>query len=219
MNVDTLPLGDQGSIFLVQFLTYFLGVIFRISNNQVTIAFEEISDEISDSNHLYTLHKYLEFTFVLFLFFRLGNEVTYKRLKDISEKILNLNEGPSIHLFKYLFHDNPESKIEPSFVLPLRKISSSHLVIYLCSYLHPIQQWTQSFSIRCDFLRSICKSRGFDSWTPRNWQDHDFGMFLETSIVTRQVEFILQEVKRGKKVLACAPSNIAVGSGNFTEFS
>ena len=92
-------------------------MLFRISLSQITVAFEELPEDLGeDNNAILTLHK-------------LGNDVTYKRLREgmaalqvRNNKLYFVNlrkkyrDGPAFHLKDILFGSSQPSFSPPSIV-------------------------------------------------------------------------------------------------------
>ncbi|XP_036115835.1 DNA-binding protein SMUBP-2 [Molossus molossus] len=111
---------------------------------------------------------------------KLANDVTYKRLKKALIALKKYNSGPALSLIEVLFGDSAPSPAS----------DTEELTFYNTS-LDASQKEAVSFALSQKELAIIHGPPG-------------------TGKTTTVVEIILQAVKRGFKVLCCAPSNIAV---------
>ncbi|MCO5594805.1 hypothetical protein L7F22_048839 [Adiantum nelumboides] len=112
---------------------------------------------------------------------KVANEVTYRRLKDTLIVLSKgVQKGPAADLVPVLFGTNP-----PSFAKNTSTFSPFN------ASLDPSQRKAMHKALSCTHFMLLHGPPG-------------------TGKTTAVVEIILQEVKRGNKVLACAASNIAV---------
>uniref|UniRef100_A0A8C6L566 DNA-binding protein SMUBP-2 n=1 Tax=Nothobranchius furzeri TaxID=105023 RepID=A0A8C6L566_NOTFU len=116
----------------------------------------------------------------LYNLLRLVNDVTYKRMKRALNALNGYNNGPAASLISVLFGDTKPSSN-----------SQLHEVEFFNSNLDDSQREAVSFALSQRELAVIHGPPG-------------------TGKTTTVVEIILQAVKRGQKVLCCAPSNVAV---------
>ncbi|XP_008844548.2 DNA-binding protein SMUBP-2 isoform X2 [Nannospalax galili] len=111
---------------------------------------------------------------------KLANDVTYKRLKKALETVKKHRCGPASSLIDVLLDGSAPSPA-----------SEPCSITFYNSALDPSQKEAVSFALAQKELAIIHGPPG-------------------TGKTTTVVEIILQEVKRGSKVLCCAPSNTAV---------
>ncbi|KAG5615537.1 hypothetical protein H5410_015361 [Solanum commersonii] len=181
----------------------------RNRDSSITVAFDDVPEE--GLNNPLRLEKLANEVQILDL-----KQVTYRRMKDtliqLSKGVL---KGPASDLVRVLFGERPPtmSKKDVSFTPLNRNLDHS--------------QGPKLLGLGCGCPRYECGSRG------RIFHDLIFkirgrvqkdaaskalsskDVFLlhgppGTGKTTTVVEIILQEVKRGSKILACAASNIAV---------
>ncbi|KAF6103715.1 immunoglobulin mu DNA binding protein 2 [Phyllostomus discolor] len=145
------------------------GVLTRITQKSVTVAFDQSSDFQLSSDH--------EASYRLL---KLANDVTYKRMKAALITLRKHRAGPASMLIEVLFGaaaPSPATSIEaPAF---------------FNASLDASQQEAVAFALSQRELAIIHGPPG-------------------TGKTTTVVEIVLQAVKRGLKVLCCAPSNVAV---------
>ncbi|XP_074488841.1 DNA-binding protein SMUBP-2 [Sebastes fasciatus] len=111
---------------------------------------------------------------------KLANDVTYKRMKKALNTLNGYGNGPAANLINVLFGDSKPSSQ-----------SQPNEVEFFNSNLDDSQREAVSFTLSQRELAVIHGPPG-------------------TGKTTTVVEIILQAVKRGQKVLCCAPSNVAV---------
>ncbi|KAG8097542.1 hypothetical protein GUJ93_ZPchr0013g34843 [Zizania palustris] len=111
---------------------------------------------------------------------KLANEVTYRRMKDALIQLSKNQTGPSVNLVPVLFGENP-----PMSSKDAAKFSPFN------KNLDESQKDAISKALRSKDVFLLHGPPG-------------------TGKTTTIIEIILQEVKRGSKILACAASNIAV---------
>lgn len=112
---------------------------------------------------------------------KVANEVTYRRMKDtLIEMNKGVQKGPASNLVPVLFGENPPVRSK-------KDVSFS-----------PINK-NLDHSQRAAITKALSSNNVFLLHGPPG-----------TGKTTTVVEIILQEVKRGSKILACAASNIAV---------
>ncbi|XP_052076067.1 DNA-binding protein SMUBP-2-like isoform X3 [Mytilus californianus] len=144
------------------------GIITRVSQTEINVAFDESQDLFSlDDDALYKLTK-------------LANDVTYKRIKNALNRLSQGHSQPCSHLASVLFQ---ESELSP----PLE----SKEIYYINSDLDESQKEAVRFALGQPEIAVVHGPPG-------------------TGKTTTIIEIIIQAVKQGKKILACAPSNIAV---------
>ncbi|XP_053400098.1 DNA-binding protein SMUBP-2-like [Mercenaria mercenaria] len=111
---------------------------------------------------------------------KLANDVTYKRLKRTLENLNKIRHGECANLVSVLFEEQPLSP--PNNLQDLKFINEN---------LDESQQQAVQFALAQKELAVVHGPPG-------------------TGKTTTVIEIILQAVKQGNKILACAPSNIAV---------
>ncbi|XP_074534559.1 DNA-binding protein SMUBP-2 [Halichoeres trimaculatus] len=116
----------------------------------------------------------------LYNLLKLANDVTYKRMKKALDALNGYANGPAGNLINVLFGDTKPSSQ-----------SQPNEVEYFNSNLDDSQKEAVSFALSQRELAVIHGPPG-------------------TGKTTTVVEIILQAVKKGQKVLCCAPSNVAV---------
>ncbi|XP_067663777.1 DNA-binding protein SMUBP-2-like [Haliotis asinina] len=144
------------------------GIVSKVGQSQISIAFDETHDIFSlDDEVQYKLTK-------------LANDVTYRRLKRALNDLNNYSSGRASHLVNILFGVSELSP--PTDPTDIKYVNES---------LDKSQRDAVEFALRQRELSVIHGPPG-------------------TGKTTTVVEIILQAVRRGIKVLACAPSNVAV---------
>ncbi|CAC5372834.1 IGHMBP2 [Mytilus coruscus] len=181
------------------------GIITRVSQTEINVAFDESQDLFSlDDDALYKLTK-------------LANDVTYKRIKNALNRLSQGHSQPCSHLASVLFQ---ESELSP----PLE----SKEIYYINSNLDESQKEAVRFALSQPEIAVVHGPPG----TGKTTTNHKIiiqatvkqGKKVSTTIIeiiiqavkqgkkvsTTIIEIIIQAVKQGKKILACAPSNISV---------
>ncbi|KAG9449471.1 hypothetical protein H6P81_009436 [Aristolochia fimbriata] len=152
--------GDAGSASLGQ------GVVYRLKDSSITVAFDEIPDEGLNSS--LRLEK-------------VANEVTYRRMKDaLIQLSKGVQKGPAVDLIPVLFGEKPPSVSNKAAAFTPFNKNLDH-------------------SQKDAITKALASHNIFLLHGPPG-----------TGKTTTVLEIILQEVKRGSKILACAASNIAV---------
>ncbi|KAL5538142.1 hypothetical protein UlMin_022594 [Ulmus minor] len=142
------------------------GVVYRLKDSSITVAFDEIPEE--GLNSPLRLEK-------------VANEVTYRRMKDALILLSKgVQKGPAADLVPVLFGDRPPTVTKKDVKFSLFNSNLDH---------------SQKEAIS----KALSSKNVFLLHGPPG-----------TGKTTTVVEIILQEVKRGSKILACAASNIAV---------
>ncbi|KAJ6792790.1 DNA-binding protein SMUBP-2 [Iris pallida] len=112
---------------------------------------------------------------------KVANEVTYRRMKDaLIQLSKGVQKGPAVDLVPVLFGEKPPEILKKTFQLTPFNKNLDH-------------------SQKDAILKALMSKQVFLLHGPPG-----------TGKTTTVVELILQEVKRGSKILACAASNIAV---------
>ncbi|CAL5341009.1 unnamed protein product [Camellia sinensis] len=159
------------------------GVVYRLKDSSITVAFDDIPEE--GLNSPLRLEKG-------------ANEVTYRRIKDtliqLSKGVLR---GPAADLVPVLFGERPPTVSKKDVTFSLFNTNLDHSQSS-CLHFRTLKQFL--FCFKKDAISKALSSKN---------------IFLlhgppGTGKSTTVVEIILQEVKRGSKILACAASNIAV---------
>ncbi|KAK7023360.1 DNA-binding protein SMUBP-2 [Halocaridina rubra] len=125
----------------------------------------------------------------LFRLHQLANDVTYKRIKSSLEELNKETISRSSHLLSVLFRESPPKAIAPS--TPPQLLQSNCEIQFFNQKLDSSQREAVEFSIRRSDLAVIHGPPG-------------------TGKTTTLVETIRQHIKLKSKILACAPSNLAV---------
>ncbi|CAF0979126.1 unnamed protein product [Didymodactylos carnosus] len=150
------------------------GVIFRVTNNSIHIALDE------NDNGEYEI----ENETCQFMLIKIANDVTYRRLKRILEKLLKDRNGRAQNLLDIAFENSEPNQIESQ--------SNSKQIEYFNQNLDESQREAIKFALQ---QRDIAVIHGPPG----------------TGKTTTVVEYIFQAtLKYNLKVLCCAPSNIAV---------
>ncbi|CAC5372835.1 IGHMBP2 [Mytilus coruscus] len=167
------------------------GIITRVSQTEINVAFDESQDLFSlDDDALYKLTK-------------LANDVTYKRIKNALNRLSQGHSQPCSHLASVLFQ---ESELSP----PLE----SKEIYYINSNLDESQKEAVRFALSQPEIAVVHGPPGTGKTTTNHKiiiQAVKQGQSNRVKKVsTTIIEIIIQAVKQGKKILACAPSNISV---------
>ncbi|XP_076044984.1 DNA-binding protein SMUBP-2-like [Oratosquilla oratoria] len=120
---------------------------------------------------------------------KLANEVTYKRIKTALNRLADDDFGSAGHLVAVLFGDADPREIAPS--IPPKLKNKDEQLDFFNANLDDSQKAAVSFAIRRSDLAVIHGPPG-------------------TGKTTTLIEVIRQHIQLGSKVLACAPSNLAV---------
>ena len=180
--------GDIVSIFTNAIPADNSGVITHINPTSVTVAFDQppFPDQSFDDTNISLV--------------KVTSDVTHKRLKRALEHLLNNRTGPSQHVISVCFENAPLLApnanyfiTNTSFVKAGKDASvKNEFEISLCNPL----------------LNAMQRQAVVDTLSRR-----DISIIHGppgTGKTTTVVECIIQSVRRSQKVLACAPSNIAV---------
>ncbi|XP_071481045.1 DNA-binding protein SMUBP-2-like [Diadema antillarum] len=119
---------------------------------------------------------------------KLANDVTYRRLKRALHELDEYRAGPAVRLIEVLYG---EGEIGSPMRLPAPDGNSSEGLKYFNQKLNESQREAVTFALG---QREVAVIHGPPG----------------TGKTTTVVEVILQAVQQGMKVLACAPSNVAV---------
>ena len=180
--------GDIVSIFTNTISADNSGVITHINPTSVTVAFDQppFPDQSFDDTNMSLV--------------KVNSDVTHKRMKRALEYLLNNRNGPSQQIISLSFENAPLLAPNTNYFLtntPFKKAEknariTNELEIVLCN---PLLNATQSQAVvETLSRRDISIIHGPPG----------------TGKTTTVVECIIQSVRRSQKVLACAPSNIAV---------
>ncbi|XP_047483924.1 DNA-binding protein SMUBP-2-like [Penaeus chinensis] len=120
---------------------------------------------------------------------KLANDVTYRRIKSGLNGLEKLINGPAAHTVSVLFGESPPRSIAPS--LPPQLMGAEGKIQLFNKNLDNSQREAVEFAIQRSDLAVVHGPPG-------------------TGKTTTIVEVIRQHVKLKSKVLACAPSNLAV---------
>ncbi|XP_064096292.1 DNA-binding protein SMUBP-2-like [Macrobrachium nipponense] len=120
---------------------------------------------------------------------KLANNVTYQRIKTGLEELGKLTVGRSSHLTSVLFNEEAPKLISPR--LPELLLQSNGDIMLFNERLDDSQQEAVSYAVRRNDLAIIHGPPG-------------------TGKTTTLIEIIRQHIKLKSKILACAPSNLAV---------
>ena len=153
------------------------GVVNLAKPNAIHVSFEDSFDEL-----LVTLSDESHYNIV-----KLANDVTYKRLRIVLDRIKDNNRFSTLH--NALFGCTSLSPPHHSF--PPQLLDKDGNIRYANEGLNESQKEAIKFALLQRELAVIHGPPG-------------------TGKTTTIVEYIFQEVKSGNKVLACAPSNVAV---------
>ena len=153
------------------------GVVTNVKSNAIHVSFEDSFDEL-----LTTLSDD-----ALYNIIKLANDVTYKRLRIVLDRIKDGSRFSALH--NALF--GVGSLSSPHQTLPPQLLDKEGSIVYENNNLNQSQREAINFALLQRELAVIHGPPG-------------------TGKTTTIVEYISQEVKSGHKVLACAPSNVAV---------
>ncbi|CAL4117470.1 unnamed protein product, partial [Meganyctiphanes norvegica] len=120
---------------------------------------------------------------------KLANDVTYRRIKRALGDLDSLVRGPAAHVASVLFGETEPRSIIPS--LPPKLLDNDGGIVLYNQRLDESQKSAVEFAIQRNDIAVVHGPPG-------------------TGKTTTIVEIIRQHVKLGSKVLACAPSNLAV---------
>ncbi|KAL0339631.1 UNVERIFIED_CONTAM: DNA-binding protein SMUBP-2 [Sesamum radiatum] len=173
------------------------GVVYRIKDSSITVAFDDIPEE--GLNSPLRLEK-------------VANEVTYRRMKEtLIQLSKSVQKGPAADLVPVLFGERPPTVSKKDIKFTPVNLNLDHSQIgslsdFHVSLLHYIYEL---FQLQTKSVTLIFKKDAISKALSSK------DLFLlhgppGTGKTTTVVEIILQEVKRGTKILACAASNIAV---------
>ena len=153
------------------------GVVTVAKSNAIHVSFEDSFDELLTSLSDDTFYNII----------KLANDVTYKRLRIVLDRIKDGSRFSSLHnaLFGIGIFSTPHQTLPPQLLDKDGNIS------YENEGLNPSQKDAIHFALK---QREIAVIHGPPG----------------TGKTTTIVEYIKQEVKAGSKLLACAPSNVAV---------
>ncbi|KAF2307851.1 hypothetical protein GH714_032610 [Hevea brasiliensis] len=161
-------------------------------DSSITVAFDDIPEE--GLNSPLRLEK-------------VANEVTYRRMKEaLIQLSKGVQKGPAADLIPVLFGERPPTVAKKGVTFTPFNSNLDHSSSYLQGFMHfnKLRNLASFFWFsflgkeRSNFKGLVIKECIFAAWATWNWK------------TTTVVEIILQEVKRGSKILACAASNIAV---------
>ncbi|KYR02964.1 AN1-type zinc finger-containing protein [Tieghemostelium lacteum] len=159
-------------------------IVYRVDNMKIIISLEDLKDEHQEIS-LYDLTD--NSTFALD---KLANDVTYKKIKD-SLKQLKSNFQSVTGSANYVNDSNRVINVIFNDVKPTGYWEDSKPLKILSGSLNPSQVKAIQFAMGMNEIALIHGPPG-------------------TGKTTTVVEFILQVVSQGKKVLACGPSNLSV---------
>ncbi|KAN0039852.1 hypothetical protein ACTA71_007089 [Dictyostelium dimigraforme] len=168
---------------------YFTGVVYKVDSRKIVIAYDDYED--SDPNNRPLLDEYF---ITVYAIDKLANDVTYKKIRESLEKLkLNVNKrtgNSENRLVNILLNEGYEPSFNSGGIgsgLNKDKLEQS----LINKGLNQSQKEAISFSLSSNDIACIHGPPG-------------------TGKTTTVVEFIVQLVKSGKKVLACGPSNLSV---------
>ncbi|KAM9971323.1 hypothetical protein ACTFIW_011300 [Dictyostelium discoideum] len=168
---------------------YFKGVVYKVDSRKIVIAFDDNYDD-SDPNNKPMLDEYFQ---TLYSIDKLANDVTYKKIRESLDKLkLNVNKrtGNSENsLINLLLNDGYQPSNNSSYFQQVNKEKFEQQLIN--KGLNQSQKEAILFSLSSNDIACIHGPPG-------------------TGKTTTVVEFIVQLIKSGKKVLACGPSNLSV---------
>ncbi|KAI6652586.1 DNA-binding protein SMUBP-2-like isoform X1 [Oopsacas minuta] len=177
--------GDIVSIFTGTISSENPGVITHINPTSITVAFDQqpFKDNIFDDRNVSLV--------------KVNSDVTHKRLKRALECLLDYIHSPAKHIIYVCFENTDLLPINPKYFLSnivdgkkARVIDEFEIVIFN-PQLNDVQRQAVVDALSRQDISIIHGPPG-------------------TGKTTTVVECILQFVRRSRKVLACAPSNIAV---------
>ncbi|KAK5574736.1 hypothetical protein RB653_009989 [Dictyostelium firmibasis] len=167
---------------------YYTGVVYKVDSRKIVIAYDDYED--SDPNNRPLLDEYF---ITVFAIDKLANDVTYKKIRESLEKLksnVNKRTGNSDNgLVNILLNDGYQPSFNNSGGGFINKDKFEQSLVN--KGLNQSQKDAISFSLSSNDIACIHGPPG-------------------TGKTTTVVEFIVQLVKSGKRVLACGPSNLSV---------
>ncbi|KAN0025246.1 hypothetical protein ACTFIU_003506 [Dictyostelium citrinum] len=167
---------------------YYTGVVYKVDSRKIVIAYDDNNDD-SDPNNRPMLDEYFQ---TLYSIDKLANDVTYKKIRESLDKLkLNVNKrtgNSESSLINILLNDGYQPSFNSSFQMMNKEKFEQSLIN---KGLNQSQKDAISFSLSSNDIACIHGPPG-------------------TGKTTTVVEFIVQLIKSGKKVLACGPSNLSV---------
>lgn len=161
------------------------GVVSKVVEHSITVAFDEESSRNEDGSSNLSISNMVNRTFTLV---QSVNDVTFRRLTATLDALGGYKKYPGWILVEYLF----SARQIPAIDRPGDRISTDQSKIYFNANLNQPQRRAVDFCLNDHHPISIV---------------HGPPGTGKTTVV---VEIIRQLVKNRKKVLACAPSNVAV---------